>query len=298
VRWWAPQDSNLRPAGYEPAALTAELGAPRGHDINLRPQYHNTAGAIRKVVCELEDKISHVIQALASLVALQALDTAADAARKRLAELPAAEKAIDDALAAATAALDGVKGRLHENQTVRRALEKDVAIVDTRLAKFDAHKAAVKTNQEYTALLHEIATAKQEKDAIEEKILVLMENADALSAELKADERAVAEKKKAGDQARAAIAAERGQLDAELKRLAHERTGEVRGVDAPLLARYEQLLKQRRGLAVARMNGELCTACHVRLRPHVTQQIRRNDEIVACESCQRLLYYVEPAPGS
>src|SRR5690606_13518558 len=25
--WWAPQDSNLGPTGYEPAALTAELGA-------------------------------------------------------------------------------------------------------------------------------------------------------------------------------------------------------------------------------------------------------------------------------
>ena len=67
---------------------------------------------------------------------------------------------------------------------------------------------------------------------------------------------------------------------------------------APLLARYEQLLKQRRGLAVARMNSEMCAACHVRLRPHVTQQIRRNDEIVACESCQRILYYVEPTAGS
>ena len=28
TRWiWAPQDSNLGPTGYEPAALTAELGA-------------------------------------------------------------------------------------------------------------------------------------------------------------------------------------------------------------------------------------------------------------------------------
>jgi predicted nucleic acid-binding Zn-ribbon protein len=239
-----------------------------------------------------------VIAALASLIALQQLDTAADAARKRLAELPAAEKAIEADLSAAAAALEGVKGRLQQNQLARRALEKDVAVVDARLAKFDDHKAAVKTNQEYTALLHEIATAKQDKDVIEEKILVLMEEADGLAAELKADERVLADKKKAGDQAKAALAAERGTLEAELAKLAHQRTGETRGVDAPLLARYEQLLKQRRGQAVARMNGELCTACHVRLRPHIAQMIRRNDEIVPCESCQRILYYVDPAPGT
>jgi predicted nucleic acid-binding Zn-ribbon protein len=32
----------------------------------------------------------------------------------------------------------------------------------------------------------------------------------------------------------------------------------------------------------------------VRLRPHVFQQIRQNDTIIQCESCQRILYYVPP----
>jgi hypothetical protein len=31
--WWARQDSNLRPTGYEPAALTSELRAPRHASI-------------------------------------------------------------------------------------------------------------------------------------------------------------------------------------------------------------------------------------------------------------------------
>jgi predicted nucleic acid-binding Zn-ribbon protein len=238
-----------------------------------------------------------VLPALASLIALQQLDTAADAARRRLAELPAAEQAIDAALAAATSELDTVRTRLQENQQARRALEKDVAAVDARLARFEDHKAAVKTNQEFTALLHEIATAKKDKDAIEDRILVLMEAADQLGASLKADERDVAEKKKDGDRTKTALAAERGTLEAELARLAHERTGEARGVDAPLLAKYEQLVKQRRGLAVAAMNGEICSACHVRLRPHITQQVRRNDSIVTCESCQRMLY-VPPAAAT
>ncbi len=239
-----------------------------------------------------------MIAALAALVALQKLDTAADAARKRLAELPGAEAAIDAALAEAAAALDGVKARLADNQQARRALEKDVAAVDTRLARFDDHKAAVKTNQEYTALLHEIATAKQEKDAIEDRILVLMEEADALAAELKADERVLAERRERGTADKAALAAERRALDREFVRLADQRTGEARALDAALLARYEQLLKVRRGLAVAALNGDTCAACHVRLRPHIAQVVRRNDEIVPCESCQRLLYYVDPAPGS
>lgn len=233
--------------------------------------------------------------ALASLVELQKLDSAADVARKRLAELPAAEQALAASLSAAEQAVSGVKVRIQENQQNRRALEKDVSMVDSRLARFDDHKAAVKTNQEYTALLHEIETARADKDGIEEKILVLMEDADTLAADLKAAEAALAGEKRDADQARGRLGEERKALDAELARLAAARTGAAAGTDARVLALYEQLIKGRRGLAVARMTGEICTACHVRLRPHVTQMIRRNEDIVQCESCQRILYFEPPA---
>jgi predicted nucleic acid-binding Zn-ribbon protein len=232
---------------------------------------------------------------LSALVALQALDTAADSARKRLADLPAAELAIDQAVAAAEAELATLKTQLKDNHDARRALEKDVALVDSRLSRFEDHKAAVKTNQEYTALLHEIATAKTEKDALEERILVLMESADELSGSLKAAESALASRRREGADAKARLAVERTALERELAGLAHDRTQEARALLPAVLTKYDQLLKMRRGVAVAVMNGELCTACHVRLRPHVAQLIRRNEEVVQCESCQRILYAPPPA---
>jgi predicted nucleic acid-binding Zn-ribbon protein len=233
--------------------------------------------------------------ALASVIALQRLDTAADHARRRMTEIPAAEQALAAALAEKAAGVDRVKARQTENTTARRALEKDVAATDTRLARFDDHKAAVKTNQEYTALLHEIATAKSEKDAVEEKILVLMDAADGLTAELKTEQAALAEAQRDADKTKQTLGAERSALEQELARLQKERDAAVVHVDKRTLALYEQLLKGRRGIAVARMTGEICDACHVRLRPHVSQVIRRNEEIIQCESCQRILYYEPPA---
>jgi predicted nucleic acid-binding Zn-ribbon protein len=234
---------------------------------------------------------------LASLIALQQIDSAADAARRRLAELPAAEQAIDRAIAQAAAVVDVEKASLAENQASRRALEKDVAGVDIRLARFDDHKAAVKTNHEYTALLHEIATAKTEKEGIEDRILALMESADTVAQRLKAAEASLAQAKRDGDQARAGFATERTALEAELTRLAASRATQTRAMEARALAIYEQLLKGRRGQAVAEMRGGHCTACHVRLRPTVEQHVRRNEDLVQCDSCQRLLYFV-PAPGA
>jgi predicted nucleic acid-binding Zn-ribbon protein len=238
-----------------------------------------------------------MLPALASLIALQSTDTAADAARRRLAELPKAEQEIDAKIAAAAREVDVAKAKVQESNNARRALEKDVAAVDTRLARFDEHKAAVKTNEQYTALLHEIATAKTDKDALEEKILVLMEELDQLAAAVKTADEALARVKRDGATAKAALGSERSTLDADLKTRDAERAAQRAGVDARALAMYDQLLKGRRGIAVSRMEGEICTACHVRLRPHVTQNIRRNAELVQCESCQRILYYEPPSQG-
>jgi predicted nucleic acid-binding Zn-ribbon protein len=232
---------------------------------------------------------------LASLIALQRLDTAAEAARRRLLELPAALDRLTTAAAGASEAVAAVKARLAENNTVRREFEKQVAVVDSRLARFEDHKAAVKTNQEYTALLHEIATAKAEKDAGEEQILLSMERADELAAELGAAEAAQAETAREGTAVRAELEAERRSLSAEIDRLAAEKARLSSTIEPAVLARYEQLLKQRRMVAVAQMTGEICSACHVRLRPAVAQQVRRNAEIVPCDSCQRILYFEPPA---
>jgi predicted nucleic acid-binding Zn-ribbon protein len=235
---------------------------------------------------------------LAALVALQQLDTAAESARRRLAEMPAADQALQARVNEAQAAVDVPKARLAENGTARRELEKKVAGVDARLAKFDDHKAAVKTNQEYTALLHEIATAKSEKDAVEEQILVVMDEADRIAAEIKTAEAALAVVKKDADAERAGRGAERAALEQDVARLMSEKVSASKDVAPAVLARYEQLLKQRRMVAIAAIAGEMCTACHVRLRPAVVQKVRRNVELITCDSCQRILYFPEDQASS
>src|SRR5262245_56098917 len=67
---------------------------------------------------------------LAALIALQALDTTADTARKRLAEMPGAEQAIQARISEATAAADAIKSQIADNQKASRDLERDVAGVD------------------------------------------------------------------------------------------------------------------------------------------------------------------------
>jgi len=59
-----------------------------------------------------------------------------------------------------------------------------------------------------------------------------------------------------------------------------------------------QRIAKVRGTAMARAEGERCTICQVRLRPAVFTEVRKNDSLVQCDSCNRILYFVPPSPGS
>ena len=236
-----------------------------------------------------------MLPALSVLIELQALDSAIDAARKRLAEFPTLEKAGAEKVAAATTALAAAQGTAGDSAAARKLAEKDVAAIDTRLARFEEHKAAVKTNEEFHALQREMATAQQEKGVFEEKVLEFMLEADALAAKVKDAEGVLAAAKKELDAMKAAHTAESAALTTRVAGLVTERTAKAAGVDKPTFAKYEQLLKGRRGVAIARIEGELCTACHMKMRPAVAALVRKNEELLTCDNCQRILYYVPPA---
>lgn len=236
-----------------------------------------------------------MLPALSVLIELQALDTAIDAARKKLADFPVAEKRAGDGVAAATAALDAAKAAFNDSTAARKLIEKDVAGVDARLARFEEHKASVKTNEQFHALQHETEVSKQEKAALEEKVLEFMMAADELAAKVKVAEGVLAKAKSDLAAVQAQFAAEKGALEAEIASLLSQRGSKTPNVDKPTLAKYEQLLKGRKGLALAEMTSGRCTVCHMSLRPVVQAQIKRNDSIATCESCQRIMYFVPPA---
>ena len=60
------------------------------------------------------------------------------------------------------------------------------------------------------------------------------------------------------------------------------------------LATFETVFRARKGQALARLTDGLCEACRVRLRPHLNNLVRQGDQIIQCESCQRILYFIPP----
>ena len=54
-------------------------------------------------------------------------------------------------------------------------------------------------------------------------------------------------------------------------------------------------IRAKRGIAVVQMINGHCAECHVRVRPMVLGTVKKNDDIVQCDNCARIIYYVPPA---
>ena len=234
---------------------------------------------------------------LERLIALQRLDTTADAARRKLADEPEHEKTLAMRLEAAQERVATAKERLAENQTARRAVEKDVAMHQGRLSKFRDTAMAVKTNVEFAAVQKEIAYAQGEIKSLEDGVLERMLEADELTAALKKAEADLAAEQKAADSGRRAMTAEHVELQASVDRIAVERAALVGALDKSVLSLFEQIARKRNGIAVAEARQGVCTICHVRLRPQVFNNIRRNDSILQCDHCNRIMFFVN-APAA
>src|SRR5688572_9427171 len=234
---------------------------------------------------------------LQRLIKLQQLESTITDAKATLAAHPQRLADADARLNESKQAVEEAKGRLKDNQEARRNLEKDVAVYQGRLTKVKDELSLVKTNKEYQAMQHEITTAQSDLGAVEEKVLERMLDADTIAADVKRAEATLTTRQEEIDAEKKELTEELASVETSLKEASEARVELVKGLDARLMAIFEQVARVRKGVAISTATRDgLCSACHVRLRPFVFQQIRQNDAIIQCESCQRVLYWIPPPP--
>jgi len=230
---------------------------------------------------------------LKQLIRLQTVDLAIQEIRARVDRFPNVSKALNEKLSSATMSLEAAKDRLKANQSNRKKLEGEVGTLEAKISKYREQMMSVKTNEEYKAVQKEIEYTQQHIRKIEDDILNLMMEFEGLGPEIK-----LAEGRLKEDQLR--VSEERKELEkvneqdvGSLESYVKERRELEKSVSEDLLPRYERVRKARRGIAVAPAKDYVCELCQVRIRPQVFQEICKNDQIIACDACQRILYFPE-----
>src|SRR6185295_6745865 len=233
---------------------------------------------------------------LERLIRLQRAETDLRRVEAELAEVPSRRAELEAALAAERARLDGARQELAGGQKARRQHEADLQDLEAKRSRFKGQLMEVKTNKEYTAMLHEIEGVEREIRAREDQILAEMERGESLAVEVKREEETF---KQAEERHRTEVRAieERARaLEEQVRGLTADRDAIASTVPGGVLDLFHRVARSRGGVAVAQVQDAMCQVCHVKLRLQLYADLKRNEEIVQCPACNRILFYVAPPP--
>src|SRR5246127_3099591 len=230
------------------------------------------------------------------LVHLQVLDARLAELRNGLQTIPAQIAALDTRVSAARQQIASAKEALTTSLKDRKKYEMDVDSWKEKARKYRDQSFAVKTNEAYKALQHEIQHAETQVAQAEDRLLERMVSGEDYERQVKAAERSVTVIDSEAQAERQKIQTEQAGLQQELQAKEAERRNIASDIPEELLESYEKIAGRHHGIGLAEVRNEACGLCGVRIRPHVFQELRRNDlrEIFQCETCSRILYYVEP----
>jgi len=232
---------------------------------------------------------------LEKLVRLHSAEVELKRVEAELGEIPHRRRAIEERLARDRSHLDAAKGALEASQKARKQNEASVQDLETKRSKYKGQLMDVKTNKEYTAMLHEIEGVERDIKAREDVILEEMEKAEGLAVEVKREEADFKALEAEARKSQAELDAATARLQASAGRLRGERDAVAASVPEDARELYARVAKQRgSGLAAAR--DGMCQACHVRMRVQIWVEVRKNEQIFQCESCSRIYFYEPPPP--
>jgi predicted nucleic acid-binding Zn-ribbon protein len=233
------------------------------------------------------------------LLDLQNVDHRIAAVRAEMDSFPKRILEADAKLSGARAAVAAAKEASAAGVSDRKKLEFDVTQWKDRARKYRDQSGAVKTNEAFKALQHEIANAEAEVAKAEDRQLEVMMAGEETERRVKHAEANLREDE-------GAINAERKQIQAlnsakrkDLEVLLAERERTIVPVPQDMRDLYERIAKRHHGTALAEARDGQCRGCGMRVLPHILQLLRQdaNEELFRCESCGLILYSLEPIPA-
>lgn len=219
-------------------------------------------------------------------------------ARDGVEALHAGARRADEQLAEARAHSERLEAAHLGLETQRRGMESNLAAERDKLRKWQVRADQIRGEREHAALASEIGAQKRSISQLENDLLEKMQ-------EVEDAEKAVAEARAKMTSAETSARSEWARIDDDLRAArevaaTHER---ARGVlvgklPAPLIKRYEKIA-EKRGVAIAVVHGEMCSACKRTLPPQLCIQLYRGQVLETCPSCQRILVHeaMTRAPG-
>jgi len=238
---------------------------------------------------------------LQQLIALQIADTSIRKLQAELESIPQRRAEVESEFDQRAFEFKALEQARDAARAARQQLDKDLAEQRARAEKAERDLMSSTNSKAYEAAIREADAAKRRISELETKTLEQMEAGEQAEKSLAEREPELArlrgefdERLKSFEEQTRAQAAELEARRAERERLFEELTPAAKSLYKRISARI------RDGVALAEARNGSCSACFMALRPQIMSEVRRGEEIIQCDNCNRILYYApaEQAQGA
>jgi len=232
---------------------------------------------------------------LERLIKLQEIDSKILAINRIIAEFPLKIAEAELPLKESLAFLGNVKQKFESLDKRKRDKERALDDIDDKIKKLKARTVDIKTNKEYQALLKEIESIEKERSAIEEEILAIMIETDTVSKQSKSEESKFIRDKEKVEALKKKLEGEKSEVEKDLIAVKEIRSKIIDAIDREIHDEYIELFKALNGIAVTEAKEEICQGCNMNIPPQLFVELKKNEEIMHCPQCRRILYFKNSA---
>ncbi|MBN2398561.1 MAG: hypothetical protein JXI32_09285 [Deltaproteobacteria bacterium] len=199
--------------------------------------------------------------------------------------------------------LEGIEGELKENEQRVEMLKTDHKAKETELKngieqvrKTKGRLLEVKTNKEYEALLREMEAIEEKNSTVEDEIIRMLEEIDGAGAILKIRAGETAKRRSTYEHEIQKMEEELNSIGSELEKVL-QRRDEVRGkIQTSVLRKFDMIKDRKGGRAVVPVWKAVCYGCHMNIPPQMYNELQKNDALMLCPHCERIIYWEDRDP--
>jgi predicted nucleic acid-binding Zn-ribbon protein len=237
-----------------------------------------------------------VLEGLNKLVDLQGLDSQLTAFEEEHSAIPTKRGNIVKALARCDERLETAREQLKASGLEQRRVEQELQEKEALLQRLEGQQNQVKSNDAYTALLHEMEQARQAISICETGILEGMDAAESAKEVLATEDVSIATERTRLGVNDKALADREEQLATEIASQKEARAQLCSVLESKLLGQYQKVLARRQP-ALVLVTGEMCTGCRVGIPAQDYIEVLKAERIITCQSCARILLHPEKIGG-
>ena len=183
------------------------------------------------------------------------------------------------------------KEKTESLEKTRRQKEGQLNSEQEKIKRAEGRMFEVKTNKEYQALLSEIDAMKEASSRMEEEILQVMDEIEELKKDLSKREKEVKGTLEKIEGERKKLQEKMGHDENIWSKQMERREVLSKQIELKLFKLYNTLKEKRQGVGVVSVKHETCQGCFVNVPPQMFIEVQKNNALIRCPNCNRILYW-------